>query len=139
EIPTCRSRSPRFSGRATGSPGARSPAWWRRWRSLGDRAHPDRPLVAPRLRAQRSLLAREWKAIVLLGLLGGGVYNVLQYWGPVLHQRDQRLVSEFADDFIIVLGAALLRDPFPRASAAGASVSLAGAMAIIKRPGFRSC
>ena len=39
------------------------------------------PLVAPRLWAQRSLPARERKAIVLLGLLGGGLHNVLQYWG----------------------------------------------------------
>ncbi len=38
-------------------------------------------LVAPRLWAQRSLPARERKAIVLLGLLGGGLHNVLQYWG----------------------------------------------------------
>src|SRR5712691_6975632 len=39
------------------------------------------PFVAPQLWASRALLAREWKPIVLLGLLGGGLHNVLQYWG----------------------------------------------------------
>src|SRR2546430_6517156 len=95
------------------------------------------PLVAPRLWAQRSLLAREWKAIALLGLLGGGLHNVLQYWGlQYTSATNGSILNSLTPIFIIVLGAALLRDPFPRAAAAGATVSLAGAMAIITRLDF---
>jgi drug/metabolite transporter (DMT)-like permease len=92
------------------------------------------PLVAPRLWEQRLLLAREWKAIVLLGLLGGGLHNVLQYWGlRYTSATNGAILNSLTPILIIVLGAALLRDPFPRAAAAGASVSLAGALAILTR------
>jgi len=95
------------------------------------------PLVAPRLWTQRSLLAREWKAIALLGLLGGGLHNVLQYWGlQYTSATNGSILNSLTPIFIIVLGAALLRDAFPRAAAAGAIVSLAGAMAIITRLDF---
>ena len=95
------------------------------------------PLVAPRLWAQRTLLARGWKPIVLLGLLGGGLHNVLQYWGlQYTSATNGSILNSLTPIFIIVLGAALLRDPFPRAAAAGATVSLAGAMAIITRLDF---
>ena len=92
------------------------------------------PLVAPRLWKQRGLLAREWKPIALLGLLGGGVHNVLQYWGlQYTSATNGSIFNSLVPIFIIVLGAALLRDPFPRAAAAGASLSLAGALAIVTR------
>ena len=95
------------------------------------------PLVAPRLWAQRALLARGWKPIVLLGLLGGGLHNVLQYWGlQYTSATNGSILNSLTPIFIIVLGAALLRDAFPRAAAAGAIVSLAGAMAIITRLDF---
>ena len=95
------------------------------------------PLVAPRLWAQRSLLAHGWKPIVVLGLLGGGLHNVLQYWGlQYTSATNGSILNSLTPIFIIVLGAALLRDPFPRAAAAGATVSLAGAMAIITRLDF---
>ena len=92
------------------------------------------PLVAPTLWRQRALLAREWKPIALLGLLGGGVHNVLQYWGlQYTSATNGSIFNSLVPIFIIVLGAALLRDPFPRAAAAGASVSLTGALAIVTR------
>src|SRR3989442_10509955 len=95
------------------------------------------PLVAPRLWAQRALLAREWKAIVALGLLGGGLHNVLQYWGlQYTSATNGSILNSLTPIFIIVLGAALLRDPFPRAAAAGAIVSLAGALGVITRLRF---
>ncbi|MBL8395954.1 MAG: DMT family transporter [Candidatus Accumulibacter sp.] len=39
------------------------------------------PLALPHLRAQWSLLRRNWKSVVLLGLLGVGGYNTLAYIG----------------------------------------------------------
>jgi drug/metabolite transporter (DMT)-like permease len=92
------------------------------------------PVVAPRLWARRALIAREWKPIALLGLLGGGVHNVLQYWGlEYTSATNGAILNSLTPIFIILMGAALLRDPFPRLAAAGASVSLLGALAIVSR------
>lgn len=92
------------------------------------------PVVAPRLWRQRALLVREWKPIVVLGLLGGGLHNVLQYWGlQYTTATNGALLNPLTSIFIIVLGAVVLRDPFPRAAALGACVSLAGALAIVTR------
>jgi drug/metabolite transporter (DMT)-like permease len=92
------------------------------------------PLVAPRLWAARELLAAKWKPIVVIGLLGGGLHNVLQYWG-MQHTTatNGAILNSLTPVFIILLGAALLRDPFPRAAAAGAAVALAGALVIVTR------
>lgn len=92
------------------------------------------PFVGPRLWRSRAVLAREWKPIVLLGLLGGGVHNVLQYWGlKYTSATNGAILNSLTPILIIVLGAALLRDPFPRTAAAGATVSLAGALAIVSQ------
>ena len=96
------------------------------------------PWVGPRLWASRALLARQWRPIALLGLLGGGLHNVLQYWG--LHYTSAingPILNSLTPVFIIVLGAILLRAPFPRRAAAGAAIALAGALAIITRLDFK--
>jgi drug/metabolite transporter (DMT)-like permease len=92
------------------------------------------PFVGPRLWAQRTLLVRRWKAIVVIGLLGGGLHNVLQYWG-MQHTTatNGAILNSLTPVFIILLGAAFLRAPFPRAAAAGAVVALAGAFTIVTR------
>jgi drug/metabolite transporter (DMT)-like permease len=97
------------------------------------------PFVAPKLWSQRTLLARHWRPIVLLGVLGGGLHNVLQYWGlQYTTATNGSILNSLTPVFIIVMGAALLRDPFPRWAAAGALVSLAGALAIVSRLDFHS-
>jgi drug/metabolite transporter (DMT)-like permease len=92
------------------------------------------PFVGPRLWVARALLAERWKAIVVIGLLGGGLHNVLQYWG-MQHTTatNGAILNSLTPVFIILLGAAFLRAPFPRAAAAGALVALAGALAIVTR------
>ncbi len=92
------------------------------------------PIVAPRLWRHRDLLLREWRPVVLLGLLGGGLHNVLQYWGlQYTTATNGALLNPLTSIFIILIGAVVLRDPFPRAAALGACVSLAGALAIVTR------
>ncbi|MSQ54432.1 MAG: DMT family transporter [Betaproteobacteria bacterium] len=92
------------------------------------------PVVAPRLWRHRAMLVREWKPVVVIGLLGGGLHNVLQYWGlQYTTATNGSLLNPLASMFIIVLGAVVLRDPFPRAAALGACISLAGALAIVTR------
>jgi drug/metabolite transporter (DMT)-like permease len=92
------------------------------------------PFVAPRLWAARNVLAQRWRPIVVIGLLGGGLHNVLQYWG-MQHTTatNGSILNSLTPVFIIILGAVLLREPFPRAAAAGAAVALAGALAIVTR------
>lgn len=90
------------------------------------------PVVGPRLWKQRALLRRAWKPIVLLGLLGGGVHNVLQYWG--LHYTSATngaILNSLTPALIIVMGAALLHDPFPRIAAAGATIAFVGVLALV--------
>ena len=92
------------------------------------------PVVGPRLWASRALLARKWRPIAVLGLLGGGLHNVLQYWGlQYTSAINGPILNSLTPIFIIVLGAALLREPFPRRAAAGAVLALSGALAIVTR------
>ena len=95
------------------------------------------PFVGPRLWAARALLAREWRPIVALGLLGGGLHNVLQYWGlQYTLATNGAILNATTPVLIIVLGTLVFREPFPRRAAAGAVIALAGALALITRLDF---
>lgn len=92
------------------------------------------PVVGPRLWAARGLIAAHWRPIVVLGLLGGGLHNVLQYWGlRYTLATNGAIMNATTPVLIIVLGALLYREPFPRRAAAGALLALAGAIALITR------
>jgi drug/metabolite transporter (DMT)-like permease len=92
------------------------------------------PFVGPRLWAARGLLAREWRPIVALGLLGGGLHNVLQYWGlDYTLATNGAILNATTPVLIIVLGTLVFRDPFPRRAAAGALIALLGTLALITR------
>ena len=92
------------------------------------------PIVAPRLWRQRALLITHWKPIALLGFLGGGVHNVLQYWGlRYTSATNGAILNSLTPALIIVMGAALLGDPFPRRAAVGASIAFLGVLALITR------
>jgi len=92
------------------------------------------PFVGPRLWSARGLLAREWRPIVVLGLLGGGLHNVLQYWGlEYTLATNGAILNATTPVLIIVLGTLVFRDPFPRRAAAGACVALLGTLALITR------
>jgi hypothetical protein len=58
------------------------------------------------------VLRSHWKAIVVIGLLGGGLHNVLQYWG--LHYTSATngaILNAMTPILILPLGALLLREP----------------------------
>jgi drug/metabolite transporter (DMT)-like permease len=95
------------------------------------------PVVGPRLWAARGLLVREWRPIVVLGLLGGGLHNVLQYWGlDYTLATNGSILNATTPVLIIVLGTLVFRDPFPRRAAAGALIALLGTLALITRLDF---
>src|SRR5580765_986994 len=70
------------------------------------------PLVAPRLWAHRELIGAHWRPIALLGLLGGGLHNVLQYWGlQYTAAINGPLLNSLTPIFILLLGGALFHEP----------------------------
>jgi drug/metabolite transporter (DMT)-like permease len=90
------------------------------------------PLVGPRLWAKRALLAAHWKPLAAIGLLGGGLHNVLQYWGMhYTSATNGAILNSLTPVFILVLGALFLREKFPLMAAAGCVVALAGTLAIV--------
>jgi drug/metabolite transporter (DMT)-like permease len=92
------------------------------------------PFVVPRLLAQRSLLRRHWKIIVVLGLLGGGLHNILQYWG--LHYTgaaNGAILTALMPVYVMLAGAAFLKEPLSRRAAVGAAISILGVVAIVFR------
>jgi drug/metabolite transporter (DMT)-like permease len=92
------------------------------------------PFVGPRLWSARRLLAREWRPLVVLGLLGGGLHNVLQYWGlDYTLATNGAILNATTPVLIIVLGTLVFGDPFPRRAAAGAAIALLGTLALITR------
>ena len=95
------------------------------------------PFVGPRLWAARGLLVREWRPIVVLGLLGGGLHNVLQYWGlDYTLATNGAILNATTPVLIIVLGTLVFGDPLPRRAAAGALIALLGTLALITRLDF---
>jgi drug/metabolite transporter (DMT)-like permease len=95
------------------------------------------PFVGPRLWAARGLLVREWRPIVVLGLLGGGLHNVLQYWGlDYTLATNGAILNATTPVLIIVLGTLVFGDPFSRRAAAGALIALLGTLALITRLDF---
>ncbi len=95
------------------------------------------PFVGPRLWRARGLLAREWRPIVVLGLLGGGLHNALQYWGlDYTLATNGAILNATTPVLIIVIGTLAFREPFPRRAAAGALIAFAGTLALITRLDF---
>ena len=92
------------------------------------------PLVAPRLWAHRELIRAHWRPIALLGLLGGGLHNVLQYWGlQYTAAINGPILNSLTPIFIIVMGAAFFHEALRRRTVLGACIALAGGLAIITR------
>jgi len=92
------------------------------------------PVVVPRLIAQRQVLKDHWKPIVLLGLLGGGPHNILQYWG--LHYTgaaNGAILTSLTPVYVLLGGALFLREPLPRLAAIGAALSILGVLALVFR------
>jgi len=95
------------------------------------------PIVGPRLWRARALLRREWRPIVVLGLLGGGLHNVLQYRGlDYTLATNGAILNATTPVIIIVLATLVFRDPFPRRAAAGALIAFAGTLALLTRLDF---
>jgi drug/metabolite transporter (DMT)-like permease len=92
------------------------------------------PFVAARLWCSREVIRAHWRPIALLGLLGGGLHNVLQYWGlQYTAAINGPILNSLTPIFIIVMGAVFFHEPLRGRTMVGACIALAGGLAIITR------
>jgi drug/metabolite transporter (DMT)-like permease len=92
------------------------------------------PVVAPRVWASRQVIRAHWRPIALLVLLGGGLHNVLQYWGlQYTAAINGPILNSLTPIFIITLGALFFGEPMRQRTVVGAAIALCGALAIVTR------
>lgn len=87
-----------------------------------------------RLFTQPGLIAARWKHLAMLGLVGVGSYNALQY--AAVHTSTPLNVTLIAASmplFMLVVGALFFRTPPRRPQVAGAAFSLVGVALVISR------
>lgn len=92
------------------------------------------PYVAPRLWRQRELIRVHWRALVVLGLLGGGLHSVLQYWA--LHYTaaiNGPILNCLTPIVILFLSTVILKTALRAQALIGAFIAFAGAFAVITR------
>jgi drug/metabolite transporter (DMT)-like permease len=86
----------------------------------------------PHLRRDWPRIVANWKILVLLGLLGIGIFSTLVYWALRYTTAVNNLLMQSAMPSIIIVSSALFfRDRITLAQIAGAALSLAGLLVII--------
>lgn len=92
------------------------------------------PLALPHLRGQWPALKQGWPAVVVLGLLGVGGYNTFAYVAlQYTAATNAVLLNSFIPVATIAISWAFLGKRLGAAEAAGVTISLAGALAIVAR------
>ena len=92
------------------------------------------PFTARRMIADRSALRREWKTVVLLGLLGVVLYQTFLYQGlRATTATNAALFNSSIPVIIIVLSWALYRDRVSWRQLGGIAVSLLGVVVIMAK------
>ena len=116
---------------ARGLQGTMSPiamAFWRWFTALALLL----PFVGRALYAERRAIARHWKILVLLGLLGVGAFNTLTYTGlRYTTATTGVLLNSVTPVLILAVGHVFLREKIARGQAAGVALSLAGVLTIV--------
>jgi drug/metabolite transporter (DMT)-like permease len=92
------------------------------------------PLALPHFKSQWRLLARGWKTVLLLGLLGVGCYNTFAYIGlQYTGATNAVLLNSFIPIATIAISWAFLGKHLRRLEGFGVLISLSGALTIIAR------
>src|SRR5690606_11749927 len=88
----------------------------------------------PHLKADRAVLLRHWKAVLLLGLIGIASFNTLLYLS-LQHTTatNSLLIQSATPALILLLGALLFRDPVDLREAAAVALSMVGVVVIVGR------
>lgn len=91
-------------------------------------------LVGPDLWRQRAVLMRRWKSLALMGLLGVGSYNSLQYVAlETSTPLNVSLIVSSAPVFILLIGGAFYRQPVGGSQWIGALLSIAGVAVVVAK------
>ncbi len=84
--------------------------------------------------ARRAELYARWRPLSLLGLLGVGSYNALQYLAlQTSSPINVTLIAASAPLWMLLIGALVYREPVRRPQAAGAALSMAGVLTVLVR------
>jgi len=85
------------------------------------------PLAAPALRRDRAAIRTHWQMLALLGIMGSGLYNTIQYIALTeTTVSNAAIINSWAPVLIALLGAALFGDPLRPLQAGGILISLVG-------------
>lgn len=92
------------------------------------------PFALRHMIAERAIITRHWRAILLLGLLGIAAFNALLYSG-LRHTTaaNALLLQALIPPLVLLLGALFFRDRASRAQIAGVALSTLGVVAIVFR------
>lgn len=92
------------------------------------------PILLPRLRAKRAALLREWKLVLLLGLIGIAGFTALQYTAlNTISAVNVALINAVSPVVIPMLARVVWREGLTLRQAVGIGVSLVGAAFVVLR------
>jgi drug/metabolite transporter (DMT)-like permease len=92
------------------------------------------PFALPQVRRDWPILRRNWKAMLLLGVVGVGTHNALAYLGlNYTTATNGVILNSFIPVMIIALSWIILRERLLPLQLAGVAVSLAGVLAILSQ------
>ncbi len=92
------------------------------------------PLAAPHFRSQWPLLAKGWKPVLILGLIGVGGYNTFAYIAlQYTSATNAVLLNSFIPVATIAISWTFLGKHLRRPEAAGVAISLCGVLTIVAR------
>lgn len=91
-------------------------------------------IVGPDLWRHRDVLRRRWKSLAVMGILGVGSYNSLQYVAlETTTPLNVSLITSSAPVFILLIGGAFHRQAVGRAQWIGALLSIAGVALVVAK------
>ncbi len=91
-------------------------------------------IVGPDLWRNRDVLLRHWKSLAVMGILGVGSYNSLQYVAlETSTPLNVSLITSSAPVFILLIGGAFYRQPVGAAQWIGAVLSIAGVALVVAK------
>ena len=91
-------------------------------------------IVGPDLWRHREVLRRRWKALAIMGILGVGSYNSLQYVAlETTTPLNVSLITASAPVFILLIGGAFYRQPVGKAQWIGAVLSVIGVSIVVSK------
>ena len=95
------------------------------------------PFVRKHLRHDAPLMLRHWKVVLGLSLIGGAMFNSLQYLAlNYTVALNASIFNSFGPVAIVTAGAILFRDRFTYLQMLGIAISFTGVMTIVSRGDF---